>query len=202
MFEQLFEMSSFVLNKLVMNVLVLGSGGREHALSWKLAQSSQMEKLYIAPGNAGTATVGENIELDPMDFRGIAEFVQANDVGIVLVGPEQPLVAGIKDFFKSRPEIKTSIIGPSASAARLEGSKNFAKQFMLKHNMESLQRSRQVGSRKEESIIKAPPAAIHQRDELQLTKLLLPRDLMLHLRLVVELIKQVQCLGDKLHVLI
>lgn len=123
------------VNKLVMNVLVLGSGGREHALSWKLAQSSQMEKLYIAPGNAGTATLGENVELDPMDFAGIAEFVQANDVGIILVGPEQPLVAGIKDYFQARPEIKTSVIGPSASAARLEGSKSFAKQFMVKHNI-------------------------------------------------------------------
>ncbi len=118
-----------------MNVLIIGSGGREHALSWKLAQSSQMEKLFIAPGNAGTAQEGENVDLDPMDFPGIAEFCVENNIRLVVVGPEQPLVAGIKDYFDSRPEIKTSIIGPSAQAAKLEGSKNFAKQFMVKHNI-------------------------------------------------------------------
>ncbi|MFK7758040.1 MAG: phosphoribosylamine--glycine ligase [Flavobacteriales bacterium] len=118
-----------------MNVLVLGSGGREHTVSWKLAQSSLMERLYIAPGNAGTAQIGENVDLDPLDFGAIAEFVQEKEISIVFVGPEQPLVEGIKDYFSDRPEIKTSIIGPSASAARLEGSKNFAKQFMEKHNI-------------------------------------------------------------------
>lgn len=118
-----------------MNVLVLGSGGREHAVSWKLSQSSLMEKLYIAPGNAGTAEVGENVDLNPLDFDAVAEFVQEKSVKIVFVGPEQPLVEGIKDYFKKRPEIKTSIIGPSAEAAKLEGSKNFAKKFMVKHNI-------------------------------------------------------------------
>jgi len=118
-----------------MNVLVLGSGGREHALSWKLAQSSQMESLYIAPGNAGTAKEGTNVDLDPMNFEQVAEFVHENNIGIVVVGPEQPLVEGIKDYFKKRPEIITSIIGPSAEAAQLEGSKNFAKKFMFRHNI-------------------------------------------------------------------
>ncbi len=118
-----------------MNVLVLGSGGREHALSWKLAQSSLMERLYIAPGNAGTAGLGENVDLNPLDFDAIAAFVQEKDIRIVVVGPEQPLVEGIKDYFTKRPEINTSIIGPSAEAAKLEGSKSFAKKFMVKHNI-------------------------------------------------------------------
>ncbi len=118
-----------------MNVLVLGSGGREHALSWKLAQSSLMESLYIAPGNAGTAEVGKNVDLDISDFASIAEFTQEHAVTMVVVGPEQPLVDGIKDYFDQRPELKVSVIGPNAKAAKLEGSKQFAKEFMVRHNI-------------------------------------------------------------------
>ncbi len=128
-------LSNFVGNFKVMNVLVLGSGGREHAISWKLAQSSLMERLYIAPGNAGTADVGTNVDLDPMDFEGVAKFTQEHDIKLVVVGPEQPLVAGIKDYFDEREELTAAIIGPNAKAAKLEGSKNFAKQFMKKYNI-------------------------------------------------------------------
>jgi len=94
-----------------------------------------MEQLYIAPGNAGTSQVGTNVELDPMDFDGIAKFVSENNVQMIVVGPEQPLVAGIKDYFAAKKDLKVSVIGPSAQAAKLEGSKNFAKQFMMKHNI-------------------------------------------------------------------
>ena len=130
------NLSGLILFKIYsMNVLVLGSGGREHAISWKLSQSSLMEQLYIAPGNAGTSQVGTNVELDPMDFDGIAKFVSENNVQMIVVGPEQPLVAGIKDYFAAKKDLKVSVIGPSAQAAKLEGSKNFAKQFMMKHNI-------------------------------------------------------------------
>lgn len=118
-----------------MNVLVLGSGGREHAISWKLAQSSLMETLYIAPGNAGTAEVGTNINLDISDFEAISEFAQENSVTMIVVGPEQQLVDGISDYFSERPELNVSVIGPNARAARLEGSKQFAKEFMMRHNI-------------------------------------------------------------------
>ncbi len=118
-----------------MNVLVLGSGGREHAISWKLAQSSLMETLYIAPGNAGTAEVGTNINLDISDFEAISEFTQENSVTMIVVGPEQQLVDGISDYFSERPELNVSVIGPNARAARLEGSKQFAKEFMMRHNI-------------------------------------------------------------------
>jgi len=118
-----------------MNVLVLGSGGREHAISWKLAQSSIMESLYIAPGNAGTAEVGTNVDLDISDFAAIAEFTQEHKVTMLVVGPEQPLVDGIADYFEARPELNVSVIGPNSKAAKLEGSKNFAKEFMVRHNI-------------------------------------------------------------------
>lgn len=119
-----------------MNVLVLGSGGREHALAWKIAQSSMLTKLYVAPGNAGTADVAVNVELDMMDFKTVGRFCLDHDISIVVVGPEAPLVEGIVDFFKGDDRYRSvTVIGPSRSGARLEGSKEFAKQFMERHNI-------------------------------------------------------------------
>lgn len=119
-----------------MNVLLLGSGGREHAIAWKLNQSKQLKQLYIAPGNAGTASVGENVELNLSDFQSIKTFVLNKKIGMVLVGPEQPLVDGITDFFKSEKDlIDIIVIGPPKSGAILEGSKDFAKEFMSKYNI-------------------------------------------------------------------
>ena len=117
-----------------MNILLLGSGGREHALAWKIAQSTRLTKLYIAPGNAGTALVGENVALKETDFEGIAAFVLDNGIEMLGVGPEVPLVEGIADYFASRPELgKVKVIGPSKAGAQLEGSKDFAKAFMMRH---------------------------------------------------------------------
>ena len=119
-----------------MRLLLLGSGGREHALAWKIAQSPKIEKLYIAPGNAGTSNVGENIQIKADDFIAIKEFVISNRVDMVVVGPEDPLVKGIYDFFKSDEILKNiPVIGPSKDGAVLEGSKEFAKAFMLRHNI-------------------------------------------------------------------
>lgn len=119
-----------------MRVLVLGSGGREHALSWKISQSSLCAKLFIAPGNAGTAQVGENVALDPEDFPALKSFCLKQNINIVLVGPEAPLVAGVVDYFKADPDLKDlAIIGPDKAASQLEGSKKFAKEFMAKHNI-------------------------------------------------------------------
>lgn len=118
------------------NVLILGSGGREHALAWKLAQSSQLGKLFISPGNAGTAELGENIPVAETNFDKIREIVLTKEIGLVIVGPEIPLVQGIHDFFLADPLLKEiPVIGPVAAAARLEGSKDFAKQFMLRNNI-------------------------------------------------------------------
>ena len=118
-----------------MNVLVLGSGGREHAIAWKLAQSSILTRLYIAPGNAGTREVGENVELNILDFKAVAAFCLEKSVTIVVVGPEAPLVEGIVDYFEGDAKLKgITVIGPTKSGARLEGSKEFAKQFMERHN--------------------------------------------------------------------
>ncbi len=117
-----------------MKILLLGSGGREHALAWKIAQSTQVEKLYIAPGNAGTATVGENVAMKADDFEAIKAFVIDNAVDMVVVGPEDPLVKGIYDYFKNDAELKSvPVIGPSKQGAVLEGSKDFAKGFMQRH---------------------------------------------------------------------
>ena len=114
-----------------MNVLLLGSGGREHAIAWKLNQSPLCSKLYIAPGNAGTGTCGENVPLSPEDFTAIGEFALKNDIRLVVVGPEAPLVAGIFDHFASKPELESiPVIGPSQEGAQLEGSKAYAKAFM------------------------------------------------------------------------
>lgn len=119
-----------------MKLLLLGSGGREHALAWKIAQSPKVEKLYIAPGNAGTATVGENVDLEENDFEAIKKFVINNKVDMVVVGPEVPLVKGITDYFANDPVLKNvSVIGPTQKGAELEGSKEFAKAFMQRHNI-------------------------------------------------------------------
>ncbi len=119
-----------------MNLLILGSGGREHALAWKLSQSDKIENLYIAPGNAGTATVGTNIPVESSDFDEIKMWVVEKEIDLVVVGPEIPLVNGIVDFFYGDPILKTvPIIGPDKKAAQLEGSKDFAKQFMHRYNI-------------------------------------------------------------------
>ena len=117
-----------------MNILLLGSGGREHALAWKIAQSSKVSKLFIAPGNAGTATVGQNVDINANDFDALKRFALDNDVQMVVVGPEDPLVNGIYDDFKN--DARTThipVIGPSRKGATLEGSKDFAKAFMARH---------------------------------------------------------------------
>lgn len=119
-----------------MKILLLGSGGREHALAWKISQSEKVEKLYIAPGNAGTTDCGENVAIGVNEFDKIKDFVVANGVDMVVVGPEDPLVKGIYDDFKSDERTKNiPVIGPSKAGAVLEGSKDFAKAFMQRHNI-------------------------------------------------------------------
>ena len=119
-----------------MKILLLGSGGREHALAWKIAQSKKCEKLYIAPGNAGTSNCGENVAMKADDFEAIKDFVAANGVNMVVVGPEDPLVKGIYDNLKNDVRTKDiPVIGPSKAGAVLEGSKDFAKAFMLRHHI-------------------------------------------------------------------
>ena len=119
-----------------MNILLLGSGGREHALAWKIAQSPRVEKLFIAPGNAGTSQVGENVAIPATDFDKIAEFALANNISMIVVGPEDPLVKGIYDYFTGDERLSgISVIGPSRDAAQLEGSKSFAKEFMQKNSI-------------------------------------------------------------------
>ena len=119
-----------------MNVLLLGSGGREHALAWKMRQSRELNKLYIAPGNAGTAVLGTNILLKVTDFDGIKKFSLDNDIDMVVVGPEDPLVQGIYDYFQKDEDLcHIAVIGPSKEGAQLEGSKDFAKKFMMRHDI-------------------------------------------------------------------
>lgn len=119
-----------------MKILLLGSGGREHALAWKIARSGKTERLYVAPGNAGTADVGENVPLEADDFEGIGRFVLDKGVDMVVVGPEAPLVKGIYDFFKADSRLRDiPVIGPSKRGAMLEGSKSFAKAFMQRHGI-------------------------------------------------------------------
>ncbi|MGN1260195.1 MAG: phosphoribosylamine--glycine ligase [Alloprevotella sp.] len=119
-----------------MKILLLGSGGREHALAWKIAQSKKVEQLYVAPGNAGTAEVATNVALKADDFDGVADFVLKNGIDMLVVGPEDPLVKGISDFFRTRPELAgIPVIGPSKAGAQLEGSKDFAKGFMQRHGI-------------------------------------------------------------------
>lgn len=119
-----------------MKILLLGSGGREHAFAWKIAQSPECAKLFIAPGNAGTAQCGTNVNISPSDFPSIKKFVLENKVSMVIVGPEDPLVNGIHDFFLNDPELKNiAVIGPQKDGAKLEGSKDFSKKFMQKHDI-------------------------------------------------------------------
>lgn len=119
-----------------MNILLIGSGGREHTLAWKLKQSESCGNLFVAPGNAGTATVATNVPIAITDFEGLAAFSLGNQIEMVIVGPEEPLVKGIYDFFKSDPlTAHIHVIGPSQEAARLEGSKAYAKSFMERHNI-------------------------------------------------------------------
>jgi phosphoribosylamine--glycine ligase len=119
-----------------MNILVLGSGGREHALAWKLHQSPAVERLFVAPGNAGTAEFAENIPLSVSDFEAIREAAISHKIDLVLVGPEVPLVMGIQDYFKNTPSLaKIALIGPSKAGAQLEGSKEIAKEFMERHGI-------------------------------------------------------------------
>lgn len=119
-----------------MNILLLGSGGRENALAWKISQSAKVEHLYIAPGNAGTNRVGTNVAISATDFPAIREFALSHAIDMVVVGPEDPLVKGVYDYFSSTPELShIPVIGPSAEGARLEGSKDFAKAFMMRHNI-------------------------------------------------------------------
>ena len=135
-----------------MNILLLGSGGREHALAWKIAQSPKVEKLYIAPGNAGTKEVGENVSIAVCDFDAIAEFVLANNVSMVVVGPEDPLVKGVYDYFAADERLKNiAVIGPTKAAAELEGSKNFAKEFMQRHNIPTAAYKAFTAAEKEEA---------------------------------------------------
>lgn len=119
-----------------MKVLLLGSGGREHALAWKIAQSSILDELFIAPGNAGTKQHGKNVAISPTDFEAIKQFVLDNSIEMVVVGPEEPLVNGIYDFFITDEKLKKiPVIGPSKFGAQLEGSKDFAKAFMARHKI-------------------------------------------------------------------
>lgn len=145
-----------------MNILLLGSGGREHALAWKIAQSEKVNKLFIAPGNAGTANCGENVDIKADDFEALKEFSLANDINMVVVGPEDPLVKGIYDDFKN--DLRTSaipVIGPSKAGAVLEGSKDFAKGFMQRHNIPTAKYQTFTGETLEEGLafletLKAP----------------------------------------------
>lgn len=119
-----------------MKILLLGSGGREHALAWKIAQSARVEKLYIAPGNAGTNAAGENVDMKATDFPALKAFVLEKGIDMIVVGPEDPLVQGIFDYFKAdAATAHIAVIGPTAKGAMLEGSKDFAKKFMVRHNI-------------------------------------------------------------------
>ncbi|EHQ26782.1 phosphoribosylamine--glycine ligase [Mucilaginibacter paludis] len=119
-----------------MNILIIGSGGRESAFAWKISQSPQCSRLFIAPGNAGTGQYGTNVNLKVTDFEGIRSFVLSNGINLVLVGPEEPLVKGIHDFFLSDEMLRSiPVIGPQRHGAQLEGSKDFSKQFMFRHHI-------------------------------------------------------------------
>ena len=119
-----------------MNILVIGNGGREHALAWKMKQSPLCDRIFVAPGNAGTATVAENVAIAMDNFSALADFCLANAIDLVVVGPEGPLVNGIRDYFEGQPELKHILmVGPGKEAAQLEGSKDYSKQFMLRHNI-------------------------------------------------------------------
>lgn len=135
-----------------MKILLLGSGGREHALAWKIAQSPKVEKLFIAPGNAGTKEVGENVSIKVTDFDSIAAFVLEKGVDMVVVGPEDPLVKGIYDYFQGSEALKgIAVIGPTKAAAELEGSKSFAKDFMQRHSIPTAAYKAFTAAEKEEA---------------------------------------------------
>lgn len=119
-----------------MNILLLGSGGREHAFAWKIVNSQNCSQLFVAPGNAGTASIAKNVLISPTDFNALAEFVLLNNIDMLVVGPEEPLVKGIVDFFQGHSKLSSlPVIGPSEIGARLEGSKDFSKRFMQKHGI-------------------------------------------------------------------
>lgn len=145
-----------------MNILLLGCGGREHALAWKIAQSEKVDRLFIAPGNAGTAGCGENVDIKADDFEALKEFAVANSIGMVVVGPEDPLVKGIYDDFKNDPRTSSiPVIGPSKAGAVLEGSKDFAKGFMQRHGIPTAKYRTFTGETLEEGLafletLKAP----------------------------------------------
>jgi len=129
-------MSYFIRYVCSMKLLLIGGGGREHALAWKIAQSPRCEQLFIAPGNAGTAQVGQNVDISPTDFAALEHLIEQNAIDLIVVGPEQPLVVGIADYFQAR---NIPVIGPSRVAAQLEGSKAFSKAFMKRHNIPTAQ---------------------------------------------------------------
>jgi len=119
-----------------MNVLIIGSGGREHAIAWKISQSDKCHKLFVAPGNAGTASVAKNIQIGVNDFESIGDFALENEVSLIIVGPEEPLVNGITDYFKEHSKLQDiRVFGPDKKGAQLEGSKDFSKEFMLKYDI-------------------------------------------------------------------
>lgn len=119
-----------------MNVLLIGSGGREHAIAWKISQSSLLSTLYVAPGNAGTDSIAKNVDLDPLDFPAVGRFIRKNEINMLIVGPEAPLVEGIVDYFNDSDKFEGLVtIGPRKAGAMLEGSKDFSKEFMARHNI-------------------------------------------------------------------
>lgn len=119
-----------------MNVLLIGSGGREHAIAWKISQSSLLSTLYVAPGNAGTDSIAKNVDLDPLDFPAVGRFIRKNEINMLIVGPEVPLVEGIVDYFNDSDKFEGLVtIGPRKAGAMLEGSKDFSKEFMARHNI-------------------------------------------------------------------
>ena len=120
----------------IMNILLLGSGGREHAFAWKLSRSKRCSRLYIAPGNAGTSAHGENVAIDPLDFLSVGQFCLDKNIDMLVVGPEEPLVRGIWDYFQENERLRSiPVIGPSKAGAVLEGSKAWSKQFMQRHKI-------------------------------------------------------------------
>ncbi|MDR1155972.1 MAG: phosphoribosylamine--glycine ligase [Bacteroidales bacterium] len=153
-----------------MNVLLTGSGGREHALAWKIARSPLLNRLFIAPGNAGTAQAGCNTPIGVNDFAATGRFALQEDIGMIVVGPEEPLVGGIVDYFAAHPELKhIPVIGPPAQGAQLEGSKDFAKEFMLRHGIPTAAyRSFTVGQETEaqDFIRSLPPPYVLKADGL------------------------------------
>jgi phosphoribosylamine---glycine ligase len=123
-----------------MRILLLGSGGREHALAWKMVQSPLCEALFVAPGNAGTRLIAQNAAIDPNDFEGIAAFIKQEDIRLLVVGPEEPLVRGVRDYLEADPDLSgLLIVGPGRDGARLEGSKDYAKAFMNRQNIPTAQ---------------------------------------------------------------